>query len=404
MPPPRALPRWLPYAAAGAWLLVGWLNLARGTAHAGVPYRPWAFDHHSYSDLIAMAGDRYFGGGRPLPYLEDRIEYPPLLGVALWLPSFVPGGPLAYFTAGYLLLAACGLASVALLARLRGASAWWLAASPALAYYGGLNWDLLPIALWLAAVAAAEASRPAWAGGWVALGASAKLWPVSLVPTAAAFLARRRDRASLGRAAAVAVAVTLAVNLPLALLAPERWSWFWRFNATRAAENSIWEALRHVPPLAWLATDAPALNALTALLLLGAVAFAATTAYRAAADPEAGRRAMRLGAAFIVVAWIATSKVWSPQYALWACAAGALAAAPRWLFLVHAVLAAVDYHVAFETRSSRGVIRYFDGVYTAEEVVRFAAYVLLAAWIGRAAWRAARPEQAPAARGAGTGA
>ena len=58
----------------------------------------------------------------------------------------------------------CLLASVALLRRLPGASPWWLAGTPAIAYFGALNWDLLPIALLLAAVLAAERDRPAAAG------------------------------------------------------------------------------------------------------------------------------------------------------------------------------------------------------------------------------------------------
>jgi Glycosyltransferase family 87 len=391
MAAPRTLPRWLPYAVAAFWLAAGYANLVRGASHPGVAYRPWAFDHHSYSDLLAMAGDRYFYGGRPLPYLEDRIEYPPLLGLALWLPSFVPGGPRAYFTVGYLLLAACGLAAVALVARLPGASPWWLAATPALAYYGGLNWDLLPIALLVGAVAAFERRRHGLSGALVALGASAKLWPVSLVPSAALALARRRDGRSLARGAAAALVIFLMVNLPVALLAPDAWSWFWRFNAGRGAENSIWELLRLSPALAPRASDPVFLDASTAALLAAAAVFAASCAYRAGQGLAA--RAVRLGTAFVVVVWIGTSKVWSPQYALWACAAGALAAAPAWLFALHSVLAAVDYHVAFEARASRGLIHPLDAIYAGEEVLRFAGYVLLAAWIGRALWRAALGEQ-----------
>ena len=385
---PRTLPRWLPFVVASVWLALGWANLVRGAAHPGVPYRPWAFDHHSYSDLLAMAGDRYFHGGRPIPYLEDRIEYPPLLGLALWLPSFAPGGPAVYFTVGYAFLAACGFVAIALLARMGGASPWWLAATPALAYYGGLNWDLLPIALLLGSVVAFERGRHGAAGSLVALGASAKLWPVSLVPPAVFALLRRRDLAGLWRGAWAAVAVFAAVNLPVAVAALDGWSWFWRFNAARGAENSIWEILRLSPTLAPLAADAVFLDAVTAGLLAGAAAFAAWGAYRA--GPGSGVRPVRLATAFVIVAWIGTSKVWSPQYALWACAAGALAAAPGWLFVVHAVLASFDYHVAFETRASRGLIHYLDAVYTAEEVLRFAGYALLGAWIARELWRSAR--------------
>ncbi len=405
MSAPRTLPRWLPHAVAVLWLAVGWAILVRGAAHPGAPYRHWAFNHHAYSDLLAMAGDRYFNGGRPIPYLQDRIEYPPLLALALWLPSFVPGGPAAYFTAGYLFLAACGLAGIALLARIPGARPWWLAGTPALAYYGGLNWDLFPIALLLAAVLAFERARPATAGTLVALGVSAKLWPVALVPPAAVALlrpwhtgptheprgVRKRDLAGLGRGAGAAAVTFLIVNLPVVLLAPRGWTWFWRFNARRGAENSTWELLRQSPRLARLALDAAFLNAVTLGLLATAVAFSAWAAYQAAAgDGSARTRGVRLGTALIIVTWIATSKVWSPQYALWAFAAGALAAAPGWLFAVHAVLAPLDYHVAFETRASRGLIHYFDAVYTAEELLRFAGYLLLAAWIGRELWRTTR--------------
>ena len=387
----RALPSWLPFALAALWLALGYANLVRGAAHPGVAYRPWAFDHHSYSDLLAMAGDRYFHGGRPFPYLEDRIEYPVLLGLALWLPSFAPFGPAGYFTVGYLMLAACGLGCLAVLARLPGSRPYWLAASPALAYYGGLNWDLLPILLLLAAVLALERARPVRAGGLIALGISAKLWPVALVPPAAALLLARGRWRALARVTAAAAVVFLAVNAPFALLAPERWSWFWRFNAARGAENSIWEVLRTSPRLAPLVFDAAFLNSVTAALLLAAAAYSAALAYRAAGREEAAQaRAVRLGAALIIVVWIGTNKVWSPQYALWACAAGALAAAPAWLFAVHALLAPLDYHLAFETRASRGLIHYFDRLYLAEEVLRFTGYLLLAAWIARALWRAAR--------------
>ena len=393
MAPTRALPRWLPYAVAALWLAAGWVNLVRGTAHPGLPYRPWAFDHHSYSDLIAMAGDRYFHGGRPLPYLQDRIEYPPLLGLVLWLPSFVPGGPFWYFTTGYLFLAACGLLSVALLSRLPGASPWWLAASPALAYYGGLNWDLFPIALLLGAVVALERARPGWCGVLVALGLSAKLWPVSLIPAGAAALARLGRRAALRRGALAATAVTAAIHLPLAVAAPAGWSWFWRFNAGRGAENSIWEVLRHTR-LAHLASDAAFLDAATLALIAAAAAFAAWATWAAVPRDDAGAdgpwRAVRLGTALVILVWVAANKVWSPQYALWGCLAGALAAAPTRLLVLHAIVAPLDYHVAFETRSSRGLVHYFDALYTAEEVVRSVAYLLLAAWVARELWRLAR--------------
>jgi hypothetical protein len=353
----------------------------RGAAHPGVPYRQWAFDHHAYSDLLAMGGDRYFGGGRPVPWLEDWIEYPPLLVLAIWGASFAPGGPAGYFTAGYLALALAVLLSVRLLERIPGADPWWWAGTPAIAWYAGLNWDAIPIALLLGAVLALARRREAGAGALAALGVSAKLFPAALLPAAAgALLGRGRGRA-LGAAAASFAAVALLVNLPVAALAPSGWAFFWRHHAARAAENSAWEALRHVPGLAPLAGSPVFLGAATALLLAGAAAFAARGAYRARPDPTG--RALRLAAALVLVAWVAVNKVWSPQYFLWVFAAAALAAAPFRLFWPISALAIADYHLAFEVRSGRGTWRIGDPVYTAEELVRTAMLLGLAWWLAR---------------------
>jgi hypothetical protein len=387
------LRRAAPYLVAAAWLALGFANLVRGLDHPAVAYRPWAFRHHSYSDLLAMTGDRYLGGGRPFPYLEDRIEYPVLLGVLLWAPSFLPGGQAGHFAGSVLFLGACLLASVWLLRRLPGAEAWWLAATPAIAYYGALNWDLLPVSLLLAALLALERGRSTAAGAIAALGVSAKLWPIALAPAAIASLAARRRWGSLLRLGAAFVLVTLAVNLPLAWLAPENWSWFFRFNGGRGAENSVWEVFR--------LSDPALLNALAAGFLAASAAVAAGVAWRASGirggivpGPEAcvtQARAVRLGTALVLVVWVATNKVWSPQYALYAFAAGALVAAPAWLFVLLSIVSAVDYHVAFEVRAERDVVRFFDGWYYAEEVARSLAYAALTAWILREMGRLARP-------------
>jgi len=381
------LRRAAPFVVAAAWLALGYANLVRGVAHPGVAYRPWAFRHHSYSDILALSGDRYLGGGRPVPYLQDRIEYPVLLGFTLYLPSFVPGGQWAHFTVSVLFLAACLFAAVAVLARMPGANPWWLAATPALAYYGALNWDLLPIALLFAALWQHERARPGRSGALASLGVCAKLWPVAAAPSVLAALAgERRWRAALGWTAAFA-AVAAAVNLPVALLAPENWGHFFRYNAGRFAENSVWEI--------WALRDPKTLNALGAAFLAASALAAAAGAYRASAASRA--RAVRLGTALVLVVWIATNKVYSPQYALYAFAGAALVSPPAWLFAALSAISVVDYHLAFEVRAGRGVFWFFDRWYFLEEAARTAIYAALAAWLVAELWRAART---PGAEGA----
>ena len=373
----------LAIALALVWLAAGYANVARGAAHAGAGYRLWAFRHHCYSDVIALHGDRYLGGGRPLPYLEDRIEYPPLLGVALWLASFAPGGALGHFTATYLFLAACLLVALAALARTPGAAPWWLGATPAVVYYAGLNWDLYPIALLALAVLAEQVARPATSGALAALGVSAKLFPAALVPAAAGALAFRPPRRALARFCAALAAVLLAVNLPVALAAPGAWGWFFRYNAARGAENSLWEALA-VPRGPWL--DALGLAPLAAAAALAFVASA-----RAARRGGDAARAVRLGTALALVAWIATNKVFSPQYALYGFFAGALAAAPLPLFLALSAVSVADFHLAFEVRARDWEPWFRDRLVEPGHVVRTLLWLVLAAWIARALWACTRP-------------
>jgi len=362
------------------WLALGLANVARGLGAVGPDYWRWAFAHQSYSDLLTLYSPRYLGGAHPLPYVADRIEYPPLLGLTLWLPALVPGGPAMYLALSALLLAACLGLALRSLSLLPDARPWWLAATPALAYYAFLNWDLLPIALIAGALLALERGRTARSGALAALGVAAKLFPAALAPAALGALAASGRRPLL-RWAAAAAGLLLAVNLPLALLAWDGWSWFFRFNAARGAENSVWHALGGP---AGRALDLASLGpvALAGLLSL----FACWSAGRRGGDAS---RAVRLGTAFTLVTWIALNKVWSPQYALYGFLAGALAAAPGWLFAALTFASIADYHLEFAVRARDWDPWFVETLVKPSELVRTGLWLLLAAWIAAALWREA---------------
>jgi hypothetical protein len=373
----------LTLALALGWLAIGYANVVRGVGRTGVEYRLWAFRHHCYSDVLSLASERYAAGAHPLPYLADRIEYPVVLGFVLWAASFAPGGLRGHFTATYLFLSACLFLALAALARTRGTAPWWLGTTPALVYYAGLNWDLLPIALLAVAVLAWETSRPAASGALAALGVSAKLFPAAFVPAVAGALAARPSpRAALRFGVALALGL-LAVNLPVALAAPDAWRWFFVYNAARGAENSIWEALA-VP-------KGPLLDVLGLAPVAAAAAFALVSAALAARRGGDAASAVRLGTALALVAWIATNKVYSPQYALYGFLAGALAAAPLGLFLALSAISVADFHLAFEVRARDWEPWFRDRLVEPGHVVRTLAWLVLAGWIARALWRCTRP-------------
>jgi hypothetical protein len=368
------------------WLALGYANIARGLLHTGPRYRFWTFQHFCYSDVIAMHGDRYLGGGHPRPYLDDRIEYPVLLGLALWLPHWVPGGAAAHFSATYLFLATCLMAALLALERIHGARPAWLGCTPALVLYAGLNWDLLPIALLALAALELSRSRPRAAAAVTGLGISAKLFPgVLVLPSVGALWGGSAPGERWRRLAAPALvlaAVLLAVNLPFALLAPEGWSWFFRFNAGRGAENSAWHALG-IPP-------GPLLELLSSGPLLLASSFALVAAARVARRGGDTGRAVRLGAALALTAWIAMNKVWSPQYALYGFLAGALVSAPWSLFWPLSAISLLDYWAAFEVRALRWDPTFRDHVFHPVGIVRTLLWLVLVGWLARELWREAR--------------
>ncbi len=96
---------------------------------------------------------------------------------------------------------------------------------------------------------------------------------------------------------------------------------------------------------------------------------------------------MRLGTALSLVVWIATNKVWSPQYALYGFLAGALAGAPLPHFLVLSAASAADFHLSFEVRARRWDPWFRDTLWQPMNVMRTLLWLALAAWIARELWR-----------------
>src|SRR5439155_5572604 len=93
-----------PALVCSAILLTAYLRTAEGTRHPSPwGYRLWSFGALAYSDILALHEDR--GAGRhPVPYVEDKIEYPVLLGVGMWFPSVLAPDRGGYFALTFALL------------------------------------------------------------------------------------------------------------------------------------------------------------------------------------------------------------------------------------------------------------------------------------------------------------
>jgi uncharacterized membrane protein len=100
------------------------------------------------------------------------------------------------------------------------------------------------------------------------------------------------------------------VNLPFAVAAPGRWSEFYRFSSDRPADwDSVWFALEHHLGFQW---SMPWLNVLSGVFFaLGVVVI-----WRAVSRRRPGFPRWTFGFP-VLVAFLLTSKVFSPQFGLW---------------------------------------------------------------------------------------
>lgn len=269
-----------------------------------------------YSDAVPFWIGRGLAAGE-IPYLQTPLEYPVLTGALIWAEGAVTRTLFGASAdaADFLLvvsLANAGLAFAILwLFRRAGMEPrrlWCWAGAPPLILYLGHNWDLLAALFAVAALLAARAGRPIWAGALAGLGFAAKLFPVLLVPLLELEApARRRWGVALAIGAAALLAWGL-VNAPVALLAPVNWAEFFRFSIERpGTAASIWQ----IAASFGLPTSIAARNLYAGLLFLAGAAGIIALGWR--------RHHARLWVLFTpLLAWfMLANKVYSPQFDLW---------------------------------------------------------------------------------------
>ncbi len=364
----------LPAAVCAVVLLACYLRTSEGTAHPSPwGYRLWSFGALTYSDILALHEDR--GAGRhAFPYLEDKVEYPVLMGLSMWWPSAVAPNRAGYFAVTFAMLALCALGTLWAAAALPGALPWVWAASPALLVYGALNWDLvaiLPLALGLL-LWARQHERAAVVV--LSLAVWTKFFPLLVLGVVLLTALRRSLRHALGLAG-IFLAVTVLVNLPFAVVARESWSWFFVYNRIREIEPSLY-LLAGADPRGFV-TAANTLSA--AVTLLGAAVLAVVELRTRRLD------VLRASCALVCLFFIA-NKVYSPQYWLWVVALMALAGLPGWMGSAVSAVALFDFVISFSRLHIQGerawaLSAWFDrSVFFPMVALRYLALSACAAW------------------------
>jgi hypothetical protein len=288
--------------------------------------------------LYRRYGEQILSGA--LPYRDVAVEYPPGAIVSFLPAAAVTSTPDAHFWVFSGLMAVLGAAGVLLLARLLRAAGGsglrvlgplrLVALAPAA--LGGVvltRFDLLPTLL--VSIALLLLVRGRDRGGFLVLGAAiaVKLYPVVMLPVAAAWVCQRHGRRrALGRAlealAVPAVAYTAFAIVSLDGVAESIWRQLSRPLQIESLGAGVLLALHHLAslPLEWKGSHGSQNLVGAAPLAVGVITTLAEVGMLGYVWWQAGRRPltterMLLLSVSAVTVFVAFGKVLSPQFVLW---------------------------------------------------------------------------------------
>jgi uncharacterized membrane protein len=345
-----------PRIGLGLVLVATLFTLFVGFAHksiciSGDEFNDRAYRSLCYNDIVPLYQNEGFSRG-DFPYLEAPNEYPVLTGLFMWTASLVGRGEGDFFVANAVLLTGLALATSWFLYRAAGSRALFFALAPTLAIYAFLNWDLLAVALATAGTLAFLRRRDVPAGILLGLGVAAKLYPVLLLVPFAAERLREGDRRGAIRLAAAGAGAWLILNLPFVAFAFDRWARVFRFSSVRQVD---WSTL-------WFAgcrtlTGRLECGHVRLVNVLSLVVFAIGAVWvwhaKVAREPQVPRWTLAFP---LLIVFLLTTKINSPQYSLWLIPWFALVLPNLRLFIAYEV---ADLAVFVTLFSWLG--RYFDG-------------------------------------------
>jgi uncharacterized membrane protein len=329
--------RWVQTLVLVVVLLVSFWpkTLCRAQLEAGDYERHWC-----YSDIKELWDIRGFDVqavpyGDPPPGYEPYVfEYPPGLGFPAYGLARLADTPLGYFA---VTAASLGLAAVLTLWALQGALAavrrplfrgMVFAASPTVLFFAFHNWDLWAVAPAMAGLLAASRRSPVLAGFLFGVAASVKWWPALLVlvllwgPWATERTLVRRLAP-----ACVAASAWLLVQLPAMAVSLDNWWAATAFHLQRPPNPDSPLGLLNglLNQLAPGIADGAAVTALTTILTLGLMVAGTLVVL---SRLHGHRLSPPESALALVVLFVLTSKVVSPQFVLWLVPLAALTAVP----------------------------------------------------------------------------
>ena len=270
---------------------------------------PGQYVHACYSDIPALYGERGLDKGVwAYNNGENSVEYPVVQGAIMWASAkVIPEGANNYFYGSALLLALLFIFIALIVFRIRPEFGYLLPLAPAAIASLYINWDLWAIAAMMLAIYWFDRKQDYASAFALGIAISTKFLPIFLLIPIALIYFRREDLLKFVKYSAVVVATFAAVNLPVALTTFDGWWRFYSLNLNRGSDwGSLWYALSN------LGLDLTHQNYLSVLLLLIAITLFSLFFLQTVDVLKLAHVAL-----FIMVAVMAVSKVYSPQYVLW---------------------------------------------------------------------------------------
>lgn len=272
-----------------------------------------------WSDVL-FTWERGLSGGR-LPYWDSYFEYPPLAGYVSGIFSAFAPNALVYVGLWTIVQTAAAALIGGLLWTMVGKRAWTWALAPQLALFGPLNFDLLAIAALVLALRWDRTRAPVRAVAALAAGTAAKLFPAAALPV---ILLRQPFVGTRTTAMRVALfgALLAACYAPAAGARFTSLESIGRYSVGIGANfDSVWGLVAAGLTGLGVSADLP----LLAITLGGFVIIYVRVVLPAARSTH--ERALPV--ALAVLALLLCSRLYSPQFSLWAIPLFALVALPR---------------------------------------------------------------------------
>jgi uncharacterized membrane protein len=231
----------------------------------------------------------------------------------MWVTALPATNEGSFFGVNVIVLAGAAVLITILLYRVVGRRALYFALAPTLLLNGFLNWDLVPVLLMTAGTMAFFRQRDAPAGALLGLGAATKVFPGFVGIAFVMDRVHQRRARSAMRLGLTAVLAGLVINVPFMVLAWHNWTLFFRFNSHRVMDwATVWFLGCH--------SVTGRLDCGHAALYSAASLFAFVAAslvvwrLKLRRDPSFARWTFAFP---LLVIFLLTAKVYSPQYSLW---------------------------------------------------------------------------------------